>query len=37
MQETASKVMELVSEFGEVEGGIKKEGANISIYVKPKK
>jgi translation initiation factor IF-3 len=37
MQETANKIMQLVSEFGEVDGGIKKEGANISIYVKPKK
>jgi translation initiation factor IF-3 len=37
MEDTAKKVLARIEEFGEVEGGLNREGRNISIFIKPKK
>lgn len=37
MQSVADNIIERMSEFGELEGPPKREGRNLSLYIKPKK
>ncbi len=37
MQEVAKNIVERIAEFGELEGNVKREGRNLSLYIKPKK